>query len=128
MLAQQWLNNTRAVMDRIEQTQLDNIRRAAVAMAGIYVTDERLKTLSPSHAYYHSPVALIVRSERAGEFLDRTVIMAMPTPNATKIPLNGLLVALALTAAAGVGSGASDCAAATRSASSMNASNSMLVS
>ena len=32
-LAIQWLNNARAVMDRIEQTQIDNIRRAAEAMA-----------------------------------------------------------------------------------------------
>jgi uncharacterized phosphosugar-binding protein len=32
-LATQWLNNARAVMDRIEQTQMDNIRRAAEVMA-----------------------------------------------------------------------------------------------
>ena len=29
----QWLDNTRAVMDRIEQTQTENIRRAAEVMA-----------------------------------------------------------------------------------------------
>src|SRR5262249_48013200 len=52
--------------------------RFDVAMAGIYVTDERLKTLTVSHAYYHSPVALIVRADRASEFLTRSAILAMP--------------------------------------------------
>jgi ABC-type amino acid transport substrate-binding protein len=62
------------------QELYDNLvdRRFDVAMAGIYITDERLKTLTASHAYYHSPVALIVRSQRADEFLDRSAIMAMP--------------------------------------------------
>src|SRR4051794_1036696 len=32
-LAKQWLDNTRSVMDRIEQTQAENIRQAAEAMA-----------------------------------------------------------------------------------------------
>ena len=32
-LATQWLNNARAVMDHIEQTQMENIRRAAEVMA-----------------------------------------------------------------------------------------------
>src|SRR3954467_14788895 len=32
-LATQWLNNARAVMDQIERTQIDNIRRAAEVMA-----------------------------------------------------------------------------------------------
>ncbi len=31
-----------------------------------------------SHSYYQSPVALIVRSDRAGQFLDRATIAAMP--------------------------------------------------
>ncbi|MGV3508524.1 MAG: sugar isomerase domain-containing protein [Sphingobacteriaceae bacterium] len=33
MLAKQWLNNARDIMTRIEETQLDNIRKAAEAMA-----------------------------------------------------------------------------------------------
>ena len=33
MLAKEWLNNTRDIMTRIEETQLDNIRKAAEAMA-----------------------------------------------------------------------------------------------
>jgi hypothetical protein len=31
-LAKQWLNNARAVMERIEHTQIENIRRAAEVM------------------------------------------------------------------------------------------------
>ncbi len=52
--------------------------RFDVAMAGIYETDDRLQTLTISRSYYQSPVALIVPSGRAHEFLDRASIMAMP--------------------------------------------------
>ena len=52
--------------------------RFDLAMAGIYVTDQRLKTLTVTHSYYQSPVALIVPSARAAEFLDRNSILAMP--------------------------------------------------
>ncbi len=53
-------------------------RRFDLAMAGVYVTDDRLKTLTVSHSYYQSPVALIVSAARASEFLDRNAIVAMP--------------------------------------------------
>jgi proton glutamate symport protein len=53
-------------------------RRFDLAMAGIYVTDDRLKTLTVSRSYYQSPVALIVQADRAAEFLDRTAVLAMP--------------------------------------------------
>jgi proton glutamate symport protein len=53
-------------------------RRFDLAMAGIYVTDQRLKTLTVTHSYYQSPVALIVPSARATQFLDRGAILAMP--------------------------------------------------
>ena len=33
MLAKKWLNNTRDIMTRIEETQMDNIRKAAIVMA-----------------------------------------------------------------------------------------------
>ncbi len=49
-----------------------------LAMAGIYVTDDRLKSLTVSRSYYQSPVALIVAADRAAEFLDRDAILAMP--------------------------------------------------
>jgi hypothetical protein len=47
-------------------------------VSGIYVTDDRLQTLTVSHSYYQSPVALIVRADRASRFLDREAIAAMP--------------------------------------------------
>ena len=53
-------------------------RRFDLAMAGIYATDERLKTLTVAHSYYQSPVALIVPAWRATEFLDRSAILEMP--------------------------------------------------
>ncbi|HEY1259363.1 MAG TPA: cation:dicarboxylase symporter family transporter [Stellaceae bacterium] len=50
-------------------------RRFDIAVGGIYVTDERLQHFTVSRSYFQSPMALIVRSERATEFLDRK---AMP--------------------------------------------------
>jgi ABC-type amino acid transport substrate-binding protein len=52
--------------------------RFDIAMSGIYVTDDRLQTLIVSDSYYQSPMALLVRSERAREFLDRAAVAAMP--------------------------------------------------
>jgi Na+/H+-dicarboxylate symporter/ABC-type amino acid transport substrate-binding protein len=53
-------------------------RRFDVAMAGIYVTDDRLRTLTVSHSYYQSPVALIVPSASASGFLSHSAILTMP--------------------------------------------------
>jgi Na+/H+-dicarboxylate symporter/ABC-type amino acid transport substrate-binding protein len=53
-------------------------QRFHIAMSGIYETDDRLRSLALSHAYYQSPLAVIVRSERAHHFLDRAEIDAMP--------------------------------------------------
>jgi proton glutamate symport protein len=52
--------------------------RFDLAVSGIYVTDDRLQTLTISRSYYQSPVALIVRADRASHFLDRDEIAAMP--------------------------------------------------
>lgn len=52
--------------------------RFDIAMSGIYVTDDRLQTLTVSDSYYQSPMALVVHAERASEFLDRAAINAMP--------------------------------------------------
>jgi proton glutamate symport protein len=41
-----------------------------LALSGIYITPERLQTLGVSRAYYESPIALIVRSDRANQFLN----------------------------------------------------------
>jgi uncharacterized phosphosugar-binding protein len=50
MLAQQWLSNSRAVMDRIEQTQLPNIRAAAEAMADSIAASRWVHTFGCGHA------------------------------------------------------------------------------
>ena len=49
-VAKQWLNNTRAVMDRIEQTQMDNIRRAAEIMADSIQAERWVHTFGCGHA------------------------------------------------------------------------------
>jgi Na+/H+-dicarboxylate symporter len=53
-------------------------RRFDIAMAGIYETDYRLQSLTVSRFYFQSPPALIVRSDRANQFLSREAIIAMP--------------------------------------------------
>jgi hypothetical protein len=45
MLANEWLKNTREVMSRIEETQMDNIQKAAAVMAS-YI---RLRSRHPAH-------------------------------------------------------------------------------
>src|SRR3982750_4652112 len=49
-LATQWLANTRAVMDRIEQTQTENIRRAAEVMADSIEAGRWVHTFGCGHA------------------------------------------------------------------------------
>lgn len=50
MLAQQWLNNARQVMARIEETQLDNIRKAAEIMADTIEAGRWVHTFGCGHA------------------------------------------------------------------------------
>jgi uncharacterized phosphosugar-binding protein len=50
MLALQWLNNARGVMDRIEETQLDNIRKAATVMADSIACGRWVHTFGCGHA------------------------------------------------------------------------------
>jgi uncharacterized phosphosugar-binding protein len=49
-LAHQWLANTRAVMDRIEQTQMANIQKAAEAMANSIAAARWVHTFGCGHA------------------------------------------------------------------------------
>src|SRR5437764_3452151 len=49
-LANQWLENARAVMDRIEQTQAENIRRAAEVMADSIAAERWVHTFGCGHA------------------------------------------------------------------------------
>jgi proton glutamate symport protein len=48
-----------------------------LAISGIYITPERLQTVGVSRAYYESPIALIVRSDRANLFLNGESIATM---------------------------------------------------
>lgn len=50
MLAKQWLTNVRNIMDTIEQTQLDNIRRAAEVMADSIEAGRWVHTFGCGHA------------------------------------------------------------------------------
>ena len=50
MLAQQWLNNARGVMARIEETQMDNIRKAAEIMADSIEGGRWVHTFGCGHA------------------------------------------------------------------------------
>jgi len=50
MLATEWLKNTREVMDRIEQTQMAQIRRAADLMAGSIQAGRWVHTFGCGHA------------------------------------------------------------------------------
>ena len=50
MLAKKWLENARAVMDRIEKTQLDNITRAATIMADSIEAGRWVHTFGCGHS------------------------------------------------------------------------------
>lgn len=50
MLALQWLNHARAIMDKIESTQLENIRRAAEVMADSIECGRWVHTFGCGHA------------------------------------------------------------------------------
>jgi uncharacterized phosphosugar-binding protein len=50
MLALRWLSNTRSVLDAIESTQLENIRRAARLMADSIATERWVHTFGCGHA------------------------------------------------------------------------------
>lgn len=50
MLAKQWLDNARAVMSRIEETQMENIRRAAEVMADSIEAGRWVHTFGCGHA------------------------------------------------------------------------------
>src|SRR4029078_7051104 len=49
-VAKQWLTNARAVMDRIEETQTENIRRAAEVMADSIEAGRWVTTFGCGHA------------------------------------------------------------------------------
>lgn len=50
MLAKEWLNNARSIMTRIEETQLDNIKKAAELMADSIEANRWVHTFGCGHA------------------------------------------------------------------------------
>ena len=50
MLATEWLKNTRDVMSRIEETQMDNIQKAAAVMADTIECGRWVHTFGCGHA------------------------------------------------------------------------------
>jgi uncharacterized phosphosugar-binding protein len=50
MLAKQWLDNARGIMSRIEETQIDNIRKAAEMMADTIECNRWVHTFGCGHA------------------------------------------------------------------------------
>ncbi len=50
MLAKEWLNNTRDIMTRIEETQMDNIHKAAEIMADAIEGNHWVHTFGCGHA------------------------------------------------------------------------------
>jgi uncharacterized phosphosugar-binding protein len=50
MLAKQWLNNTREIMTRIEETQMENIKKAAELMANSIQAERWVHTFGCGHA------------------------------------------------------------------------------
>ncbi|HNX66835.1 MAG TPA: sugar isomerase domain-containing protein [Bacteroidales bacterium] len=50
MLALEWLSNTRSIMTRIEETQIENIRKAAEAMADTIECNRWVHTFGCGHA------------------------------------------------------------------------------
>jgi uncharacterized phosphosugar-binding protein len=50
MLATQWLNNARDIMTRIEETQIENIKKAATAMADTIERNRWVHTFGCGHA------------------------------------------------------------------------------
>ena len=53
-------------------------RRFDLAASGIYVTNDRLRSLEFSEPYYQSAVALIVKADKVDSYLDRTEIAKRP--------------------------------------------------
>lgn len=81
MLAQQWLANTRAVMDDIEKTQLPNIRRAAEIMADSIAAERWVHTFGCGHA----TIPVEEMYPRIGGFVGFHPIVELPLTFFTRI-------------------------------------------
>jgi uncharacterized phosphosugar-binding protein len=81
MLALHWLSNTRSVLDQIEATQLDNIRRAASLMADSIAAERWVHTFGCGHA----TIPVEEMYPRIGGFVGFHPIIELPLAFFTRI-------------------------------------------
>jgi uncharacterized phosphosugar-binding protein len=81
MLAKQWLTNAREVMSRIEETQIENIQRAAVAMADSIEAGRWVHTFGCGHA----TIPVEEMYPRIGGFVGFHPIIELPLTFFTRI-------------------------------------------
>lgn len=81
MLAKQWLSNARAVMSRIEDTQMENIQRAAEAMADSIECGRWVHTFGCGHA----TIPVEEMYPRIGGFVGFHPIIELPLSFFTRI-------------------------------------------
>ena len=81
MLAKQWLNNTRDVMSRIEETQMENIRKAAEVMADSIQAGRWVHTFGCGHA----TIPIEEMYPRIGGFVGFHPIIELPLTFFTRI-------------------------------------------
>lgn len=81
MLARQWLANTRAVLDRLEATQLDTIRAAAEIMADSIQAERWVHTFGCGHA----TIPVEEMYPRIGGFVGFHPMIELPLTFFTKI-------------------------------------------
>src|SRR5215208_704214 len=81
MLAKQWLNNIRGIMDQIEGTQIENIRKAAELMADTIEAGRWVHTFGCGHATL--PIEDIY--PRIGSFVGFHPIVELPLTFFTNI-------------------------------------------
>ena len=81
MLAKQWLNNARDVMSRIEETQTDNIRKAAEMMADSIEAGRWVHTFGCGHA----TIPIEEMYPRIGGFVGFHPIIELPLTFFTRI-------------------------------------------
>lgn len=81
MLAKQWLNNAREVMSRIEETQMENIRKAAEVMADSIEAGRWVHTFGCGHA----TIPIEEMYPRIGGFVGFHPIIELPLTFFTRI-------------------------------------------
>jgi len=81
MLAKQWLTNAREVMSRIEETQMENIQKAAVAMADSIEAGRWVHTFGCGHA----TIPVEEMYPRIGGFVGFHPIIELPLTFFTRI-------------------------------------------